>query len=161
MGFFNKKKKPTIEELKKEKNATLFTQVNHVNGLPISEDVQCHIYSCPGHYEIIVNDNTFNLDKNKVIDVSLKTDVEITKQTVSSVGGAVAGAVLFGPLGAIIGGRAKTKKTKETNHYLIFTYQSNGEVKYICFDTNFSVPMAKIFVDEFKKTNVINVTIDL
>ena len=38
------------------------------------------------------------------------TNEQISKQAVSSAGGAVAGAVLFGPLGAIIGGRAKGVK---------------------------------------------------
>lgn len=43
----------------------------------------------------------------------IKTDKEIQQQYVSSVGGAVGGAVLFGPLGAITGGRAKKKTVKE------------------------------------------------
>lgn len=154
MGLFSKKEKqPTIYEIVASKNASLFTCGNHVSGLPIAENVKCNIFSCPEHYEISVNGNSFTLSKSKVIDVAIKTDVEISKQMVSSVGGAVAGAVVFGPLGAIIGGRAKEKKSKTISNYLIFTYKSDDEIKYIGFDASFSVAMAKEFVKEFQKNN--------
>ncbi|MEH2944892.1 hypothetical protein VSQ32_19130 [Lachnospiraceae bacterium KK002] len=55
----------------------------------------------------------FELEKSKITDMCIKTDKEIQQQYVSSVGGAVGGAVLFGPLGAITGGRAKKKTVKE------------------------------------------------
>ncbi len=42
----------------------------------------------------------FELEKSKITDMCIKTDKEIQQQYVSSVGGAVGGAVLFGPLGA-------------------------------------------------------------
>ena len=95
-------------------------------------------------------------------DVCVKTNVEIQKQYVSSVGGAVAGAVVFGPLGAMIGGRAKEKKSKEFHQYLIFTYESDGEVKYVGFEVTYALSNAQKFVDEFKASGIKNnVTVEL
>lgn len=76
----------------------------------------------------------FTLDASKMIDVSVMTPKEIQTQYVSSIGGAVAGALLLGPLGAIIGGSASKKKITNKKKYLIFTYISGDETKYIVFD---------------------------
>ena len=77
--------------------------------------------------------NTFNVALNKLTDVQIKTNAEIQKQYVSSVGGAVGGAVLFGPLGAMVGGRAKQKQIRTLEHYLIITYLKDGNVDYLSF----------------------------
>lgn len=108
----------------------------------------------PDKYEINANGMTFNLDKQKVTDVCIKTDTEIQQQYVSSAGGAVGGALLFGPLGAIIGGRAKKKKSKMVFRYLIVTYMSENEVKYVGFDVTNNFLLAMKFVDEFTRNNV-------
>lgn len=71
---------------------------------------------------------------------------------VSSIGGTVGGAMLFGTLGAMTGGRAKKKTVKnETHHYLIITYQS-PDVKCIGFEICLSLSSAYRFVDDFKQT---------
>lgn len=77
----------------------------------------------------------FVLETSKLLDVSVMTQTEIQKQYVSSVGGAVAGAVLLGPIGAIIGGRATKKTINNTSKYLVIAYISDEETKYIVFDT--------------------------
>lgn len=107
------KKQNEIKEKRQEmKKAglTLEAQLKHIKGLPVSESQICNVYSLPEKYVIEASGLTFNLEKNRVTDVCIKTQTEISKQAVSSIGGAVAGAVLFGPLGAIIGGRAKDRK---------------------------------------------------
>lgn len=76
----------------------------------------------------------FSLDAFKMLDASVMTSTEIQKQYVSSVGGAVAGAVLLGPLGAILGGSASKRTVKTKRKYLVFSYLSNEETKYIVFD---------------------------
>ena len=84
----------------------------------------------------------------------IKTDTEIQDQAVSSIGGAVAGAAMFGALGAIIGGRAKTKKVKTVIQYLIITYTDNkGELAYIGFDIKNNPPSAAKLVKEFWELN--------
>lgn len=130
----NKKAKLERKKQIQQRQASLAIPMSHVNGLPVNENAFCTVYSVPGKYEIVCSGNTFNLDKNKVTDMIIKNETEITSQYVSSVGGAVGGAILFGPLGAVIGGRAKEKKTKESKQYLIITYESDGQIKYIGFD---------------------------
>lgn len=90
------------------------------------------------------------MTKNKVTDVSIKSETEINQQYVSSIGGAVAGSMLFGPLGAIIGGRSKKKNIRNTSIYLIFTYIKDNKVNYITFDANGKLYCTK-FVNEFNK----------
>lgn len=136
-------KKSKSKEQKLEKRAKKEEQKEYANnhitlmhmaGLPISEGVSCECGLEKEQFNFNGGGNEFNLKFDKITSLDIKTDVEIQKQYVSSVGGAVGGAVLFGPLGAIIGGRAKKKTHKETTYYLIFTYLKNQEVSYISFE---------------------------
>ena len=146
------KAKKELSNLKKERQASLFIALNHFNGLPIAENTLTQIFSCPNEYEFCANNTSFKLDKNKVTDISLTNDVEIQKSYTSSIGRTIGGAILFGPLGAMIGGRAKEKTSKIIKNYLIFTYIDNNEIKYIafyCFDVN----KANKFIKEFTQNN--------
>jgi len=165
MFISTSKAKKQAKKAMKERKANGITQymlATHVNGLPIAENTSCQISSLADHYEFDAAGTKFNISKSKVTDVCVKTNVEIQKQYVSSVGGAVAGAVVFGPLGAMIGGRAKEKKSKEFHQYLIFTYESDGEVKYVGFEVTYALSNAQKFVDEFKASGIKNnVTVEL
>lgn len=84
----------------------------------------------------------------------IKTDVEIQKQMVSSAGGAVAGGLMFGALGAIIGGRVKTKDIRTASHYLIITYtDNNSKLAYISFEVTNNLSAAGKLIKEFKQLN--------
>ncbi len=76
---YNKKLKKKRTEIKKEKNASLFISLSHYNGLPIAENVFTQIFSCPNEYEFLANNTSFKLDKSKVTDISITSDVEIQK----------------------------------------------------------------------------------
>ena len=142
---------------KKEKNnfegITIYTAFHHVNGLPIPENVLCEVFSYPDRIDFKSGTTEIKLPKEKITDISIKTDTEIQQQLVSSAGGAIAGAMLFGSLGAIIGGWVKTKKVKTTTNYLIITYKSENELKYIGFDIQNNPPSADKLVKEFQKSN--------
>lgn len=139
------------KEIMKANNASLMETFIHFSGLPIPEGVACKVISLPDRYDFIANGATISLSKNKVTDICLKSDAEIQKQYVSSAAGAVGGALLFGPVGALIGGRVKEKKTKQIFTYLIFTYEANGELKYLALDVTYSVPKALKYKEEFKQ----------
>ena len=139
------------KEIMKATNASLMETFIHFSGLPIPEGVACKVISLPDRYDFIANGATISLSKNKVTDICLKSDAEIQKQYVSSAAGAVGGALLFGPVGALIGGRVKEKKTKQIFTYLIFTYETNGELKYLALDVTYSVPKALKYKEEFKQ----------
>lgn len=154
---FNK----NINEKKQEKGANLFIKLPILQGLPVAENTLCDILSCPTYYEFNVNNTTFKLDKEKIQDICIKTDTEIQKYYTSSIGGAVGGAILFGPIGAMIGGRTKKKINTTNRYYLIFTYLKNDTIQYISFDATNSL-LATKFVNEFKKSNPNrNTTIEL
>lgn len=146
----NAKKKSTNTKNDEKKEKVLHSTFLHINGLPIAENVPCDVFSLIDKYEFKANGAAFNLDKRKITDICIKTETEIQQQYVSSVGGAVGGAMLFGPLGAIIGGRAKKKKTKTISQYLIFTYVNENELKYIGFDVTGQGWNAGKLIDEYR-----------
>jgi len=76
----------------------------------------------------------FTLDSAKMLDVSVMTAKQIQQQYVSSAGGAIAGALLLGPLGAVLGGSVSKRKITSKSRYLVISYLSGEEVKYIVFD---------------------------
>jgi hypothetical protein len=130
--------------------ATTCITASHMAGLPIVEGAQCFIYLCNDKVIFERNEMNFNLLANKITDVMIKTDTEIQKSHVSSIGGAIGGAVLFGTLGAIIGGRSKEKTSKIESKYLIFSYDKEGITDYISFDVTKEIDAYK-FVDYFLK----------
>lgn len=77
-------------------------------GLNVPENTNCIIELNNDKFNFVVNGVNFSLPINKITDISIKTDKEIQKQYVSSIGGAVAGAALFGSLGAMV-------RAEETN----------------------------------------------
>ena len=133
----NDRKKDKIKQDKRHEQLSTCT-ASHVNGLPLAENATCVIKS---------------LSESFYFHQEAQTDTEIQQQYVSSMGGAVGGALLFGPVGAIIGGRAKKKTVShKTKNYLIITYESNGEIKYIGFDVSFCIASARMFVNEYNST---------
>ena len=127
---------------------------HHVDGLPIPENTLCEVKSFTDRVEFKAGTTSIKLARKKITDMSIKTDTEIQSQAVSSIGGAIAGSVMFGTLGAIIGGRAKNKKVKTTTKYLIITYTGEqGELKYIGFDIKNNSLSASKLVKEFHELN--------
>ena len=144
---YNKKAKK-VKKIKQDKNASLFITLLHYKGLPVAQNIYTQIFSKPNEYEFCANNMTFKLLKEKVTDVAMTNDVEIQKSNVSSIGG----AALFGPLGAMIGGRSKEKTSNIVTSYLVFTYLDHDEIKYISFNCTNDFKAMK-FVKEFKQNN--------
>lgn len=115
-------------------NAKECIAAKHIDGLPIAESSTCRIYLCENKIIFERNEMTFNLDFERINDIVIKSDVEIQKSYISSAGGAVGGAMLFGALGAMVGGRVKEKTDTKESNYLIFAYTKDEEMKYISFD---------------------------
>lgn len=135
--------------------------MKHVNGLPIAENINCNVTATDDKFIFSSDVMKFELEKSKITDMCINTDRDLQQQYVSSIGGAAAGAVLFGPLGAIIGGRAKKKKVKdEVHNYFIITYQSDG-IKYMGFEVGFNMASANKFISEFKSSHMEQQTISL
>lgn len=125
-------------------NADLCIKVKHMAGLPVAEGAEIFVYRCKDKIVFERSQATIELNINKVIDILIKTDVEIQKSWVSNAGKAIAGNNLFGSLGAIIGGEAKEKTSTIIEKYLIFAYEKNGEIKYISMEVT-NEPNANLF----------------
>lgn len=148
-----KKQKQKIKELKG--NGMLTNGIfSHTSGLPIAEGLWCEMYSYPDRIEFKSGTTNITLARNKITDMCIKTDVEIQQQIVSNPGGAIAGAMAFGAIGAIVGGKSKTKNIKTTTSYLIITFINNQEeLSYIIFNSTNNSSAYK-FIKEFRELNV-------
>lgn len=159
----NAERKSNKQELERHK-AEMFIATKHITGLPLGEQSECRVFLHKDKITIesLKTKAIYNLNMDKILDVNIKTDEEIQNNYTSSIGGAVGGAVLFGPLGAMIGGRSKKKVDKIVHNYLIFTYNNEKENKtdYISFDVTGNLKAHK-FVDYFTKNNERKTEIDL
>lgn len=147
-----KKHRSELNSKIKDLNAKEYGVFQHTIGLPLAENVFCNLYFCEDKLTIESGGAVFNLSLNKIKDMTCTTDVEIQKAYVSSAGGAVAGAMLFGPLGAMVGGRAKEKNTRDITVYLVISYEKNDNLEYISLKASNSLKVNK-FINLFKQTS--------
>ena len=147
------KNKRKAERLAERLKVSLMT---HIYGLPVAEDVNCNVILSDDKITFFAGGVNFELEKNQITDIMLKTDTEIQNQYVSSIGGAAAGFLILGPVGAIIGGRAKKKTIRKNTYYLIITYKSSDsdEIKYICLDANLHISAANYIINDFKSRGI-------
>lgn len=144
MGIFKPKLNKNIQDKINKLDAKVMIAVPHVNGLPVGENALCQLYYCNDKIVIDCNDLSLNLITDNINSIVILTDVEIQQQYVSSAGGAVAGAMMFGPIGALIGGRTKKKTFRDIKKYLIITYDDNREIKHYGFDVTYTPKSNKI-----------------
>lgn len=157
-----KQVKKEIQTMKGRLNAQESCLMTHVYGLDLPEDASCHVCICPDRFVFVRNQTDINLLYEKVTDVSIKTNTEIQTHYTSSAGGAVGGALLFGPLGAIIGGRTKKKKDISSTSYLIISYNKGEAVDHICFVvSNFSFAQKCVKAFQSSPSFLTKKTIDL
>ena len=130
-------------------------KLTFVYGLPLMQGIMCKVKSTPGEIIIEAQGTVFKLDKSKIASITIEKNISTHTQTYSSAGGALAGAIMFGAVGAAIGGRAKTKQITEKKKYIVITYSDNeNSVKNIIFDYNGGVGL----VLDFKASPKLSVT---
>lgn len=134
LGILIVNKAVPVSAEEKVKREIVNCNLQLVGGLDLAAGSICSAVCSPESISFSASGQTFTLSPEKLIDVSVMTPQEIQTQYVSSVGGAIAGGILLGPIGAALGGSAQKKKTKIIRQYLIFAYQADAEVKYIVFD---------------------------
>ena len=158
MGLFKPKLNKNIQNRLDTLKPRSFVSVTHIEGLPIAQNILCQLYYCDDKIVIDGSGTIFNLVLDKIQSIDISREVKLNKQLTSSAGGAVAGGLLFGAPGAIVGGRTKEKEVRDVKEYLVITYINNNEIKYISFDVAYT-PKAKEFIKLFnqnsKKENII------
>lgn len=149
----------SIEKFKKKSSGCIdYIKADHIAGLPLGEGTKCEIYLFPTHFVIKRNKIAYKLPMTKLKDVAVKTEKEIQTSYVSSVGGAVGGAALFGTVGAMVGGRAKKKTDTKIDEYLIFSYdkRGDGKIKFISFLAPYGAKkFEKYFAENHQKKETI------
>jgi hypothetical protein len=125
---------------------------NLVEGLPIPQNSDLSIKLTPNALTIIGCGQEFEINFSKLTLVDIKSDVEMEKIIKQSVPGMIIGAATFGIIGAMIGGRVKTKEKRVVNHFLLVSYQSD-ELKSIVIDVTKDWYNAAQMVDYFRKLN--------
>ncbi len=112
-----------------------------IDGLPLPPGTRCLVSVYADVLSIEALGQRFTLPQRRIFNVSVSTVKQLQKQYVSSVGGTIAGGLLLGPLGAIIGGSAKQKNIKSFDRFLIFAYLDNNgsDTKYLVFSVKDSL----------------------
>lgn len=149
MFGFKKKRKPLTKDDFKPVQGTYA----HFSGLPVPGGTMCTLALTEAGLAISSLSGSFNLSVDKMVSIATKTDTEeqITKQYVSSAGGAIAGAIIAGVPGALIGGRAKEKEIKQTTYknYMVVTYKKDAALEHLVFALKGTPMDAMPFVSNF------------
>lgn len=124
-GFF------TMKKLKAGKNLRLI----HVYGLPASQFLPCYLYITKKQYIFEIDKRFLRLDRDKIIDKNIYTDMDVKKQAVSDVGSAIAGAKAFGAIGALTANKAAVVDVTTIKKILVLKYKNeNDEITDIGLD---------------------------
>jgi len=150
-----KKARKEVKEQRKERmnneNISILESFKHFYGLPVTEGKLTQVIWHEDKISFEADNVSFNLPLDRITNIEVVNSVDVQKQLVSSVGGAVGGYALLGPVGAIIGGRVKQKDVRTITWYLIFTYTKDNSVENIAFEVNGSLKNASSFVEKFKQ----------
>lgn len=124
---------------------------NMIEGLPIQNNIDLMFKLKPEGATFFVpsEQKTFEINISKITKVQWYDETSMEKVITQSAPGMIIGAVAFGLIGAMIGGRVKTKDVKTTTHFVVINYNSNGE-KQIVMKTNDALGAMKIS-DYFKE----------
>ena len=85
------------------------TELTHVSGLTVSDGAKCGLIFLRDEIVVLNGRSDYHIRTEQITEVTTKTETEINKAYVSSTGGALAGGLMFGAVGAAIGGRTKQK----------------------------------------------------
>ena len=128
---YKKKKRKALQKKLGAIDSATFT---HIAGLPFADGAECNVLLDNEEYIFERTGTLVHLPFAKVQDVACKTKKEIQNNYVSSIGGAIGGAYLFGPIGAMIGGRTKKITNVKTEKFFMIAYEKDGETAYVAFD---------------------------
>jgi len=138
-----------LKELQKQHDIAV--SMAHMEGLPmLIKHTPCIVTikdSLANTLEIYVVDakfksveNTILLPFNRVKNIGILTEADIIASSKSVIGRSLAGGLLFGGLGAIVGGMSGTtpKNTTVTKHFVVINYiNTEQQLASISFSVNY------------------------
>lgn len=129
---------------------------NLIEGLPVQNgiDLMFKLKAEGATFFIPSEQKTFEINISKITKVQWYDEIAMEKIITQSAPGMIIGAIAFGTIGAMIGGRVKTKDKKVTTHFVLINYDSEGE-KQIIIQTNDALGAMKIseYFSELKPNN--------
>lgn len=151
-AFFLKPKSQRHKDHETKGDIALFTNVHHLEGLPVAEKTQCRLVLSTEEVVIEGGGINFKLLTANITAAEIKTDVEIANVVHSSAAKGIAGGLLFGPIGLVIGARAGSKEKRTMHSYLILNYiSSSGDVSAMVFRDDIAPHLTKRLVSSLKQ----------
>lgn len=145
--LMNPKRKKDIAV--KKVGSKAFMSGTVISGLPGAENKTFEVYYYDTKIMIDNGVNTFNLDLDKVRNISVIDDVQVYKYLDHD------DRVL---------GRPKLKSVQEVKNYLVIIYESDGEKKQIVINATYNLKKASEFEELFQPIRdeiEVNTTVDL
>lgn len=118
-------------------------QYPHLSGLNLPAGTNCMFRYNESSVVFETGSQRFTMSMQQVMDMSVITLSQMKSQMVSDAGKAVAGGMMFGAVGAMVGGSAKIKNFTAETPCLVITYRSNGEIKQVILDVSSDAWSAK------------------
>lgn len=137
------------QEAKRQEEIESFTSITrdftHTAGLSAAPDALCSLTLNKENLLIHGSGFDYNLALSRISSMDLKTDKDIQTfvNQSSSAGKALAGAMMFGVVGALVGGRTKTTTTQHVTYqfFLVVTYRKEEDIDYMIFKSNGQKPV--------------------
>lgn len=135
----------------KKKTSEKILLGNLIEGLPVRNNVDLMFKLKPEGATFFVpqEQKTFEINISKITNVQWYDETSMEKIIKQSAPGMIIGAAAFGLIGAMVGGRVKTKNVKTSTHFVSIDYVSDGQ-KQIIMKTNDAFGAVKIS-DYFKE----------
>jgi len=149
--LFNPRKKKENKKELRETGPDILARISahHVEGLPLSEKTFCELVMTPDKLSITGGGTAFSIMIPQLRAAEIKTDTEVANIVNSSAAKGIAGGLLFGPIGLVVGSRAMSKEKRSYTHYLILNYvNSTGEIAAVMFEVDDS--------DEYRAQEVVD-----
>ena len=94
---------------------------------------------------------------DKIIKAEILDQTQFKKHYLDNATGAIAGGMLLGAAGALLGGGTKTITESDKKYILAITYKSDDEIKYILFDVTANKVTAKNVIADinYRRTKIV------
>lgn len=164
---FRGKNKANREYKRKSNKASALYLATHMHGLPHSEkDDKAEIYLLEDRLKISCTNKRYEMPHDRIVVAKYLDSTDVLKQDKSVVGRGVAGYVLLGPLGSIVGGMSGIGEKKTKGNFLVLNYKrkNTDDVEIFIFNfKNDSDPkkIANFLTEKIYSANSIDGTIEL
>lgn len=101
--------------------------LEHRSGLPVASGINCKLTVYNDRIDIMCSGGTFNIPKERVLAFDSVDEKQLEYVSKQSISKAIAGGLLLGDAGAIIGGMPKVSAREYKIPYLAIIYKSKDQ----------------------------------